>query len=254
MHSDTDENDLTQTSDGSSQTATNNTNINHNNTRDPQDGQVDGSKTSLPKKPISEARLRANRENSQRSTGPRTARGKRYSRRNAVTHGLLIKQLLFSDDAKPMNEELLELAERLHDKYGEGDVRTDLLVEGLVVEYWRQRQAMVVERQCFKESADFYFGRQGNMPNVQRYRTASQRAFLKNLELLDELPSPVSEAEDEGETATPQPEEPAAVLESSSGLTVVTDEPNPPERSSQSEDEAANGENSTPTAEEEEAA
>lgn len=256
MHSDTDENDLIPNSDGSSQTDTNNTNINNNNTSDPQD-KVDGSETSQPKKPISEARLRANRQNAQESTGPKTARGKGYSRRNAVTHGLLSKLVLFYDDGKPMNDELHLLAERLHDKYGEGDVRTDLLVEGLVVEYWRQRQAMLVEHHCFKESVDFHFGRQGNMPNVQRYRTASQRAMLKHLALLDELPAPTSESDEdevEGETATPQPENPAAVREPSSGLTVVTDEQNPLERSSQSEDEAANGENSIPTGEEEEAA
>jgi hypothetical protein len=255
MYSDINENDLTPNSDGSSQTVANNTNINNNDTSDPQD-KVDGSETSQPKKPISEARLRANRQNAQKSTGPKTARGKAYSRRNAVKHGLLSKQVLFSDDGKPINEELLELAERLHEKYGEGDVRTDLLVEGLVVEYWRQRQAMVVERHCFRESADFHFGRQGNMPNVQRYFTASQRALLKNLALLDELPPPVSEVEEdedegEGETTTPQPEHPPAVLESTSGLTA---EQGTAECGSHSEDETASGEGSPPTGEAEEAA
>ena len=88
MYSDTNENDLTPNSDGSPQTDTNNTNINNNNTSDPQD-KVDGSQTSPPKKPISEARLRANRQNAQQSTGPRTTRGKGHSRRNALNHGLL---------------------------------------------------------------------------------------------------------------------------------------------------------------------
>ena len=109
MYSDTNENDLTLNSDGSSQTvANNNTNNNNtttNNTSDPQD-KVAGSETSQPKKPISEARLGANRQNAQKSTGPQTARGKGYSRRNAVKHGLLSKQVLFSDDGKPINEEL----------------------------------------------------------------------------------------------------------------------------------------------------
>lgn len=256
MHSDKNENDLTPNSDGSSQTVANNTNIDNNNTSEPQD-KVAGSETSQPKKPISEARLRANRQNSQKSTGPKTARGKAYSRRNAVRHGLLGKQVLFSHDGKPMNEELLELAERLHDKYGEGDVRTDLLVEGLVVEYWRQRQAMMVERQCFKESADFHFGRQGNMPNVQRYRTASQNALLRNLALLEELPPPVSEGEEdegEGETSTPQSENPHPALEESSDLTVVGDEQCSPDCGSQSKNEGTSGEDSTPTSEVEEAA
>ena len=39
-----------------------------------------------PTRPISEARLRANRENAKRSTGPRTAEGKQRSRQNAAQH------------------------------------------------------------------------------------------------------------------------------------------------------------------------
>lgn len=218
MYSDIDENDLTPTSDGSSQTDTNNTKINHNNTSDPQDGQVDGSKTSQPKKPISEARLRANSQNAQRSTGPITPRGKRYSRRNGLKHGLLSKKLLFSDDARPIDSDLHQLSEALHAKYGDDDIRTQLLIEGLVVECWRQRQALVVEVSCFKSVAEaqWHYGPQGTMSNLQRYRTASQRALLKNLELLDQLPPPASETdEDEGEdeTPTPQPKNPPRVTE-----------------------------------------
>jgi hypothetical protein len=41
------------------------------------------------KRPISERKLRANRANAQRSTGPRTKPGKAVSRRNAVKHGIL---------------------------------------------------------------------------------------------------------------------------------------------------------------------
>src|SRR5271157_5061075 len=51
-----------------------------------------------PKPPVSEPRLRANRENAKKSTGPQTARGKAYSRRNALKHGLLAKSVLFRPD------------------------------------------------------------------------------------------------------------------------------------------------------------
>ncbi len=165
-------------------------------------GKVAGSQTSQPKKPISEARLRANRQNAKKSTGPKTTRGKRYSRRNAVKHGLLLKRLLFSDDGEPINAELHDLYDSLHERYGKGDIRTDLLVEGLVVEHWRQRIALNVEVDCFKQ-ASWHFSPQGNMPNLLRYRTASQRAWLKNLELLDQLPlSPSEEEEEEDEDPT----------------------------------------------------
>jgi hypothetical protein len=42
-----------------------------------------------PKPPISEARLRANRENAKNSTGPRTDEGKKRSSLNATRHGIL---------------------------------------------------------------------------------------------------------------------------------------------------------------------
>ncbi len=190
--------DFPQNGDGSSKPDTDNININNhqptNNNSDPV-GKVAGSQTSEPKKPISEARLRANRQNSKKSTGPKTPRGKGYSRRNAVKHGLLLNRLLFSDNGEPINAELHELSDRLHERYGNGDIRTQLLVEGLVVEHWRQRMALNLEME-FLRRADRYFSPQGKMPNVLRYRTASQRAFLKNLELLDQLPLSPSEAEE----------------------------------------------------------
>jgi hypothetical protein len=40
---------------------------------------------------ISERKLKANRENAQKSTGPKTPKGKEYSRRNALKHGLFIR-------------------------------------------------------------------------------------------------------------------------------------------------------------------
>jgi hypothetical protein len=251
MNSDTNENDLTPKGDGSSQPDT----INPNNTDNAQD-KVDGSQTSQPKKPVSEARLRANRQNAKKSTGPKTPRGKTYSSRNALKHGLLAKQVLFGENGTPINPELHQLWESLHEQYGSG-VGIDLLIEGIVVDYWRQRQAVIVEHLCFKsvQSAEWHFSSQGSMPNVQRYQMASQRAMLKNLELLDQQPPPQSEAdEDEGKAPTPQASNPTPALELSRGLTVLASEPRLPECGSQFNDEAASGENLAPMGEEQEAA
>jgi len=228
--------DLNSKGDGSSQPDTDPTsNTNNQGDSDAQD-KSDGSETNQSKPSISEARLRANRQNAKKSTGPKTPRGKTYSSRNALKHGLLVKQVLFGENGTPINPELHQLWESLHEQYGSG-VGIDLLIEGIVVDYWRQRQAMLVERLCFKsvQSAEWHFSSQGSMPNVQRYQMASQRAMLKNLELLDQQPPPQSEAyEDEGEAPTPQPRV--------------------PECGSQSNDEAASGEDLAPTGEEQEAA
>ncbi|MEP7361921.1 MAG: hypothetical protein ABI972_01590 [Acidobacteriota bacterium] len=45
------------------------------------------------KKPLSEAKLRANRENAKKSTGPRTEAGKARSARNAITHGITARDI-----------------------------------------------------------------------------------------------------------------------------------------------------------------
>ena len=45
----------------------------------------------------SEAQIRANRENAQRSTGPRTEAGRQSSRLNSLKHGLAAKMLVLSD-------------------------------------------------------------------------------------------------------------------------------------------------------------
>lgn len=253
-------NEITSNGDGNSQPNTDNNNDkndnnNKSNTSDAQD-KVDNPQTSQPKKPISEARLRANRQNAQTSTGPKTARGKAYSRRNALKHGLLIKRVLFSSDGTPINAELHELWDSLQAKYGTGDVDTELLLESLVVEWWRLRQALDIETLCLKDAIN-HLGPMGSMPNLLRYQTTSQRALLKILERLNAQRPPTSEAEAdeaEGDAPASQPETPPQAPKSTSGLTVVAGEESAPEHASEPENEAAGGEDSTPTCKVEEAA
>lgn len=201
--------DSTPQGDGSSQPNTDshsNKNPNPETSSNGQSHAQDSREAALvspPKPNISEARQRANRENAKKSTGPKTARGKAYSRFNALKHGLLSKKILFTPDGKLRDEGLLELLESLLDKYGRGDVRTELLVEGIVIEYWRNGQALDIEKECLKYAAD-QFTSQGCIANLQRYRTASDRALRKNLELLDEQQLPTSESEqDEAEGDAP---------------------------------------------------
>ena len=60
------------------------------------------------RRPISERKLAANRANAQKSTGPRTPRGKTTSSWNALKHGLLSRRLVnFSDQSQRSFLELL---------------------------------------------------------------------------------------------------------------------------------------------------
>jgi hypothetical protein len=146
-------------------------------------------KQSAQPKPISEARRRANQNNAKKSTGPKTAQGKAWSRRNGLKHGILSKKLLFQADGTPINEELHELLGRLRDEYGEGNPRTELLIETIVVEWYRQYAALQCELACCQRNILSYFSSGGHAQNVQRYRTASQRAVFKAFDQLGELPA-----------------------------------------------------------------
>jgi hypothetical protein len=171
------------------------TNLHNNNAEAHADASPGAQDHSNGAESVSEARLHANRENAKRSTGPKTARGKAYSRRNALKHGLLAKSVMFHTDGTRMNEDLHQLWDELHEKYGEGDVITDLRIQTVIVECWRQGKALKHEAKSIEDAGLFY---SKGLGNFQRYRTASQRALEKNLEELEKLLPPLS-ATEEGE-------------------------------------------------------
>jgi len=158
------------------------------------DAASEGSEKARPDdKPVSEAKLRANMENAKKSTGPKTPAGKSRTRFNAVKHGLCSRRVIYNPDGQLEDEGLKALLDDLRLKYGNDDVRTELLVESLVVEYWRGQQAVEQEID-FLKNGGWHFGPQGNVRNLERYRTAGQKNFFRLLELLDaraaELQSP----------------------------------------------------------------
>jgi hypothetical protein len=60
-----------------------------------------------PKRPISEARLRANRENAKRSTGPRTEEGKQRSRQNAAQHHFTAQVIPLPDEERALLDDCI---------------------------------------------------------------------------------------------------------------------------------------------------
>lgn len=165
-------------------------------------GQAKGENTST----VSERKLAANRENAKRSTGPRTVEGKATSSFNALKHGFLAKQIVFSPDGKLLDTGLYELFESLRGKYGHDDVRTELLIEGIVADHWRNRQGLQYEIEYLAPGKG-YFGPQSGMPNLQRYTTANRRSMLRSLELLDKIQPTESDSgmgQDPDEENSPQ--------------------------------------------------
>jgi hypothetical protein len=193
------------------------TNFHNNNAEAHTDARADAQDHSNGAESVSEARLHANRENAKKSTGPKTARGKAYSRRNALKHGLLAKSVMFHPDGTRMNEDLHQLWDELHEKYGEGDVIADLRIQTVIVECWRQGKALKHEAKSIEDVGIFY---SKGLGNFQRYRTASQRALEKNLEELEKLsppPSATEAGEPEAEVSAVTPENPPQTPKPPSG-------------------------------------
>ncbi len=66
---------------------------------------------------VSKRKLQANRENAKKSTGPKTPRGKAYSRRNALKHGLFVRHITDFEALREDPWEFQALINGLWDQY-----------------------------------------------------------------------------------------------------------------------------------------
>ncbi len=98
------------------------------------------------KETSNEKQTSANRRNALRSTGPRTPEGKGKARLNALKHGLLAKEVVIkAGDGKENQAEFDRLLEGLeNDLEPVGSLET-MLVELIVVYYWRLRRVQRAE-------------------------------------------------------------------------------------------------------------
>jgi hypothetical protein len=114
---------------------------------DPKDlPEPDDSGEPRPKK-SSPAKVEANQKNSRSSTGPKTARGKKNSSRNAIKHGLLTKELLITTGAGKENKaELDALIAGMRDDRKPKGMAEELYVQEIIISYWRSTRALRSER------------------------------------------------------------------------------------------------------------
>ena len=133
------------------------------------------------KPPISQKKLEANRRNAQLSTGPRTERGKKCSRRNALKHGILASVLLVlgTEDASAYEKLLYRLRQHFN-PLGEME---EYLVEKLSTCIWRERRALFWEAEGLRrqEKFDMTFG------NLMGGQKSGERLCLPDRAQLDLL-------------------------------------------------------------------
>lgn len=145
-----------------------------------------------------ERQIAANKNNSKRSTGPKTAKGKSIVAMNAIKHGLLSREVLLHNEDEAA---LVELGKNLRAQLqpiGEMEV---FLVDRIITCAWRLRRVLSAEVSVLKEQCTDIFGeeksiglafiRDGNgsdtISRLSRYESAIERSLYKALDRLLQL-------------------------------------------------------------------
>jgi hypothetical protein len=107
------------------------------------------------KRPVSERRIQANRRNALRSTGPKTARGKRTIARNAIKHGLLAREVVITaGDGEEILEEFHSLLVGLCESYEPMGVVEESLVQTIAACWWRKARVIRAENGEIRKRLD----------------------------------------------------------------------------------------------------
>jgi hypothetical protein len=107
------------------------------------------------KRPVSERKILANRKNALHSTGPRTERGKRAVSRNAITHGILAREVVITaGDGEESQEEFDALAQELLEHYEPVGPMERKFVERIAVCWWRLGRAIRAENGQLRKRLD----------------------------------------------------------------------------------------------------
>jgi|SRR5271169_1345902 len=90
---------------------------------------------------ISQRKLKANRENARKSTGPKTPRGKAFSRRNALKHGLFVRHVTDFEALGENPREYDDLLNGLWGQYQPVGRAEEIEVERVAICFWRLKRA-----------------------------------------------------------------------------------------------------------------
>lgn len=92
------------------------------------------------------AKIEASRKNALQSTGPKTLEGKNVVKWNALKHGLLSKEIIIkAGDGKESKAEFKVLLSELREDLQPEGILEEMLVEKIVICYWRLRRVLRCE-------------------------------------------------------------------------------------------------------------
>jgi hypothetical protein len=153
----------------------------------------------------SPAQILANRENAQRSTGPRTQEGKQAASRNATRHGLTGTQIVMPGEDASAYE---ELRQGLHESYRPAGEAELILVDQIAANAWRLMRAQRVETAFFAKLTDgakdpdaalaeAFLEKPKELARMHRYVAAAQNAYYKAITQLTRLQKERAATEEE---------------------------------------------------------
>jgi hypothetical protein len=106
-------------------------------------------------KPASNRKAESNRRNAQKSTGPRTAKGKVNSSLNALKHGILASQSVITTmEGREHRGEFEALVDGLSADFQPVGTFEQLLVQDIAACFWRKRRLLRFESRAAFESRD----------------------------------------------------------------------------------------------------
>lgn len=147
----------------------------------------------------------ANRRNSLKSTGPKTAEGKAIASQNAVTHGLSARMPVIPGENEA---EFRTYAEQWLGELKPVGATEEFLAERIISISWRLRRIGQIEANLFQagESQETH-----QLSRLNRYENALERSYYRNVKELRELQAQRAGSDAGAEPAADEPE--AAVIE-----------------------------------------
>jgi hypothetical protein len=143
----------------------------------------------------SPSQILANRENAQRSTGPKTGDGKQTASRNALRHGLTGTQIVIPGEDPTAYEDLRQGLLESHRPANEAE---RILVDQIAANAWRLLRAQRVETAFLAKLtegaedpdaaiAEAFLEKPKELARMHRYVAAAQNAYYKALSQLAKL-------------------------------------------------------------------